>query len=347
MSTTGFSFALGLVERGYVPDALVSMGIRNLNQKRLSFERLQSTLTNPSPIESFVEAMRQAPIAYSTEKANEQHYELPADFFLKTLGRHLKYSSCYYPEGVSTLDDAEAAMLRLSCERAGLQDGMDILELGCGWGSLTLWMAEHYPNARISAVSNSHSQREFIERTARDKNLTNIRIITADMNDFDIDGAFDRVMSIEMFEHMRNHEELLRRVAGWLRPQGKVFIHVFCHRRFAYLFEAKSERDWMGKYFFTGGMMPSFDLFSHFQRDLKIEEEWYVNGEHYSRTAAAWLDNMDRHKSEIMPILEDVYGQDVQRWFVRWRLFFLACKELFGYAGGDEWGVGHYRFIKQ
>ena len=326
---------IALAERGLLPDGLTRIGIRKLLQQRLAEERAAH------PRKEFFRSLRDGPVAPVPEKANEQHYEVPAEFFLGALGRHLKYSSAYWPVGVDSLDEAEATMLALTCERADLRDGQEILELGCGWGSLTLWMAEHYPNAKITSVSNSRSQREFILGRAPG----NVEVITADMNDFEIDRKFDRVVSVEMFEHMRNYDELFRRVARWLKEDGKLFVHVFCHREHAYPFETEGDDNWMGRYFFTGGQMPSFDLFRSVQDSLALEEAWEVNGTHYGKTSEAWLENLDARRAAIMPVLEKTYGRkEAARWFHRWRLFFLACAELFNYRNGEEWLVGHYRF---
>jgi len=331
------SIGIELAERGLLPDAVTRFGIRRLLQQRLSEERALQ------PRDDFRATLQEGPVAPVPEKANEQHYEVPAEFFEAALGARLKYSSAYWPVGVETLDEAEAAMLSLTCERAQLFDGQEILELGCGWGSLTLWMAEKYPNAKITAVSNSASQREFIASRAP----SNVEVITADMNDFEIDRTFDRVVSVEMFEHMRNYAELFRRVARWLKDDGKLFVHVFCHKEHAYPFETDGDDDWMGRYFFTGGQMPSLDLFASVQDSLSPDEAWEVDGTHYGKTSEAWLANMDRRRDEILPVLEKTYGKDdAARWFRRWRLFFLACAELFNYRGGGEWLVGHYRFAR-
>jgi len=288
----------------------------------------------------FAAELATSPVALDADKANEQHYEVPPEFFELVLGPHLKYSSAYWPEGTRDLGDAERRMLETSCVRAGIENGQDILELGCGWGSLTLHMAQTYPDSRITAVSNSAPQRRFIEARAPD----NVRVITADMNDFALDERFDRVVSIEMFEHMRNYEELLRRVAGWLQPHGRLFVHVFCHREYAYPFETEGSDNWMGRHFFTGGIMPSFDLLTRFDRDLELEEQWEVDGGHYSQTARAWRKNLEARRSEVLPVLQRTYGPEAPLWYHRWRMFFLACEELFGYQGGTEWMVGHYRF---
>jgi len=333
--------AIALMERGFAPDNLVRLGIRRLLAQRLQIEQQQLAQR-----QSFIQMLANDPIALHTDKANEQHYEVPAEFFQLIMGRHLKYSACYWPEGVETLDQAEAAMLALSCERARLQDGQAILELGCGWGSLSLWMAEHYPNARIVAVSNSQLQREFIQARCAERGLGNLSVITADMNDFSIDQRFDRVVSVEMFEHMRNYPLLLARIAGWLRPGAELFVHVFSHRDYTYPFETEGEDNWMGRYFFTGGLMPSRALLTQFQNDLSLAEQCHFNGQHYQRTCEAWLRNQDRHKAEIMALFQATYGPEAARWFQRWRVFFMACAELFAYKGGEEWGVSHYRFTR-
>ena len=329
MSATG----IALAERGLVPLPGLRWGVR-----RLIGQRLRETVAGSGQA-AFVNSLSSGPVALHTDAANEQHYELPPEFFELVLGPNLKYSSALWPEGVVDLAEAELRMLDTYCERAQLSDGQDILELGCGWGSLTLHMAQRYPNSAVTAVSNSVPQRRFIEARAPD----NVTVITADMNDLHLETEFDRVVSIEMFEHMRNYKKLLARVRRWLRFEGRLFVHIFCHRSFAYPFETEGSDNWMGRYFFTGGLMPSFDLLRRFDDDLQVEQDWAVPGVHYSRTARAWRQNMERHKDDLLPILRTVYGRDVQRWYQRWRLFFLSCEELFGFEGGSEWFVGHYR----
>ena len=312
---------------------LVRWGIRRLLAQRL---RDAARRADVAPVE--VE-LSQGPIARVPEAPNQQHYELPTEFFELVLGPHLKYSSAYWPDDVTTLDAAEAAMLELVCSRAQLADGQRVLELGCGWGSLALWMARRYPNSRIVAVTNSHSQREFIE-TRRPGNL---EVVTADVNTLAPQGRFDRVVSVEMFEHMHNWHELLQRITGWLDPGGKLFVHVFCHRRFAYAFETHGAANWLGRYFFTGGLMPSLDLLPRFQGTLVLEKTWEVGGEHYARTAEAWAQNLTAHERDAQRVLAGIYGAAAPQWLRRWRLFFLACAELFAYKGGTEWLVAHYR----
>ncbi len=335
---------IDLADRALLPDPLIRLGIRQLDRIRLKQEAKRYGNIPGRALAEFIAHMRQSPVALSTEMANQQHYELPAAFFENVLGSHLKYSSALWNTGVDDLDQAESDMLAITAERAGLQDGMDILELGCGWGSLTLWNARHYPNSRITAVSNSASQRRFIEARCRQRGLDNVQVITADMNQFSTDMRFDCIVSVEMFEHMRNWEALLLRINTWLSPAGRLFIHIFTHRQYAYPFESDGDSNWMGRHFFTGGMMPSDDLIFKFNQDLVVERHWRINGCHYQKTADAWLANMDKRQEAIIPVLEGVYGQGAAAlWFQRWRIFFMACSELWGFAGGDEWMVSHYR----
>ena len=333
-----------LVENGRIPDLLTRAGIRLLLLQRLREQAQEGPDQEWQAMMTFVEEMRQSPIALHTQEANEQHYELPPRFFELVLGPHLKYSCCHFPEGVTELEHAEASMLALTCERAQLQDGQQILELGCGWGSLSLWMAKHYPNSSILAVSNSRYQREFIESRAQELSLTNLSVQTCDMNDFTTEQHFDRVVSVEMFEHMRNWQSLLERISNWLKPEGKLFIHIFSHRRYAYAFSSEGDSNWMGRYFFTGGIMPSNDLLLYFQKDLLLEQHWVLSGVHYQRTADAWLQMMDSQKGEILQTFRETYGKDADVWFQRWRMFFLATSEVWGFRGGNEWLISHYLF---
>lgn len=321
-----------------VPDAVSRMVIASLVTR--TDRRLAAQSDNAS---SFAREMAERPIALYVDAANAQHYEVPAAFFDQVLGPRRKYSCCYYADPGDSLATAEDTALALTAEHAGLADGQEILELGCGWGSLSLWMAEAYPKARIVSVSNSASQRLFIEQRARERGFGNLRVITADMNDFAIEGHFDRIVSVEMFEHMANWQALLRRVHGWLKPDGRLFIHVFAHARGCYRFDAGDDADWIAQHFFTGGIMPSIALAHQFPDLFTVEEEWRWCGEHYRRTAEDWLANFDRNLPTIDPILRDVYGEDAPLWRRRWRLFFLATSGLFGHAGGESWGVSHYR----
>jgi cyclopropane-fatty-acyl-phospholipid synthase len=337
---------IDLCERGLVPDVLTRHGIRRLCAQRLEQEGACDVAAADRRFRDLLDELRRSPIAIETDAANEQHYELPTRFFELCLGRRLKYSSAFYPTGNETLDEAEEAMLALYGERAGLANGQRILELGCGWGSLTLWMAERFPQARITGVSNSRTQREHILAQAARRGLGNVEIITCDVNRLELpESEFDRAVSIEMFEHMRNYRHLLGRVSRWLKPEGKLFVHIFVHRYLMYPFETEGDDNWMGRYFFTGGLMPSADTLLHFQDDLVLEQRWLVPGTHYQRTADHWLQNQDHHRDEVMAVLTEAYGAaEAARWFQRWRMFWMACAELFGYSGGDEWLVAHYLF---
>jgi len=339
------NLALQLTERGVVPDRLVRVGIRRLLQARLAEIAANDPAAAAAQADAFVAAMRDAPIALVPHLANEQHYEVPSAFFGHVLGHRRKYSSALWSEGVADLDAAEDAALAVTAEHAGLADGQRILELGCGWGSLTLWMAEHYPHARITAVSNSHSQRAYIEAELRRRGFTHVRVVTTDVADLQPAERFDRVVSVEMFEHLRNWPEMFRRVAGWLEPDGRFFKHVFVHRGTPYSFEARDASDWMARHFFSGGMMPSDDLALRFQDDLKLVARWRWDGTHYARTAEAWLANMDARREPVMSILAQTYGAErAALWWTRWRLFFMSCAELFGHDAGREWWVAHYLF---
>ncbi|MDA0207324.1 MAG: cyclopropane-fatty-acyl-phospholipid synthase [Acidobacteria bacterium] len=337
MSELLMNLALNAAERGYAPDGAIRWGIRRLCAQR------REECNNGSSPRDFAQSMRLGPVAPVPKKANEQHYEIPPEFFEAALGSRLKYSCCLWPGGVTTLDQAEEAALVTTCERAEIADGHEILELGCGWGSLSLWMAEKFPASRILSVSNSAPQRRFIENRAAERGLHNLEIITCDMNDFSTERRFDRVVSVEMFEHMRNYELLLGRVASWLNYDGKLFVHIFCHRTHAYAFETNGAADWLAEHFFTGGIMPNFDIFEQFQCDMKSAKSWRWNGTHYEKTANAWLKNMDAKRHELLPVFESVYGKRAAaKWFQRWRIFFMSCAELWGYADGSEWLVGHY-----
>jgi cyclopropane-fatty-acyl-phospholipid synthase len=335
-----------LLEKNLLPDWVIRRGIRRLLAQRIRDETQPTAAARQAHLLAYVADLQTRPIAEDMQAANEQHYEVPTPFYQLCLGRRLKYSGCLYPTGTETLDQAEETMLALYAERAQLADGQAILELGCGWGSLSLYMAEKFPRARITGVSNSKTQKVFIDAQARERGLTNLQIITCDMNAFEpAGGPFDRVVSIEMFEHMKNYRRLLGNIARWLKPGGRLFVHIFTHHRFAYHFVARDQTDWMARYFFTGGQMPSHDLLMHFQDDLKLVQDWKVNGRHYQQTAEHWLQNMDRHKAEILPLFAATYGPDqAVKWWVYWRVFYMSCAELWGYRGGEEWLVSHYLF---
>lgn len=333
----------GLAEKGFLPDWLIRLGIRRLLANRLRQERRRGECSHK--LAELVQFIKRSPVALATDQANAQHYEVPSAFFEAVLGPRLKYSSCLYPDSSTTLPEAEEAMLRLTCERAELEDGMEVLDLGCGWGSLSLWVAETYPRCRVTALSNSTGQRQFIEARAAARGLNNIRVITANMADYVGGDTFDRIMSVEMFEHMRNYETLLGRIATWLRPTSKMFVHIFCHREMAYAFDGTVDNDWMARHFFTDGLMPSYDLLGHFDRDLVISKRWQVGGQHYARTCQDWLKNLDSNRARLLDLFTQTTDRvSAQLMLQRWRMFFMACAELFRYGGGTEWFVGHYLF---
>ncbi|RIL02174.1 MAG: SAM-dependent methyltransferase [Proteobacteria bacterium] len=342
------SVAIALMERGLLPDALLRVGVRAVVRSRITEEESCSWEEQGRRRIDFVEEMKRSEIAPLPDKANLQHYEVPAALFELFLGENLKYSSCYFEDPAMSLSQAERCMLELSCKRAELSDGQRVLELGCGWGSLSLFMASRYPSSRFVAVSNSASQKLYIDTKAQARGLSNLKVITADMNTFEIGEKFERVVSIEMFEHMRNYERLLSKIANWLQHNGKLFVHIFCHRQFVYPYTTDGSGNWMGRYFFTGGMMPCEDIFAFFQRDLLLEKQWRVGGEHYSRTSRLWLENLDRNRDKALPVIEKIYGaRDAGVWFQRWRVFLMACEELFGFRGGKEWFVSHYLLAKR
>jgi cyclopropane-fatty-acyl-phospholipid synthase len=331
-----------LVASGLLPDAILRVAIRRLCARRLRDEAADDAEAAQARHAALVAGMRTSPVALETRAANDQHYEVPPDFFRLALGRRLKYSSALFPPGVTSLDDAEEAMLDLTCRRARLADGQDVLEMGCGWGSLTLYIAERFPSSRILAVSNSTDQRLHIEGEARRRGLSNVAVRTADMNAYEAEGTFDRVVSVEMFEHMRNWELLFERTASWMREDARFFLHVFSHRDLAYPFAAAGESDWMARNFFTGGLMPSDRLVYEFGDALAVEEHWRVGGLHYARTSEAWLQNLDAHRDEARAVFERAGDPDPRGRVESWRVFFMACAELFAYAGGQEWLVSHY-----
>lgn len=347
MNETFSRIAISLAESGKISDSLVSFGIERACAQRLRQIQRQYSQDPEGELAKFIDQLNRAPIAENTDEANQQHYELPPEFFELVLGPRKKYSGCEWPSGVSTLEEAETTALETIVSRAEIEAGHSILELGCGWGSLTLYLAERFPTSNIVAVSNSARQREYIESQCKKRKIKNVRVITADINHFEPQSQFDRIVTIEMLEHVRNYSALFAKIKNWLAPNGKLFVHIFRHKEFAYLFETEGSQNWMGRHFFTGGVMPSHDLLIKAQDSLKIEQQWQVNGVNYSRTADAWLVNMTRNQAEILNILRTVYNsEEVELWYQRWRMFFIACRELFGFAEGAEWGVSHYLFVK-
>ncbi len=336
-----------LLEKDRIPDFLIRKGIRDLLKVRLKEEKKATPELQQEHLMNLIAELKASPIAINTADANEQHYEVPTEFYQYCLGPHLKYSSGFWPEGVNTIEESERVMLELTCQRADLKDGQNVLELGCGWGSLSLFMAAKYPGSTFTVVSNSKTQKLHIDEQAAQRGITNLKVITMDMNVFDIDQLFDRVVSVEMFEHMRNYELLLKKIAFKLKPEGKLFVHIFTHKEYAYKFEVKDETDWMSKYFFTGGIMPSDDLLFYFNADLHVVNHWHVSGKHYQKTSEAWLQRMDANKAAIMPLFEQTYGKDqAVKWWVFWRIFYMSCAELWGFNNGEEWIVSHYLFEK-
>lgn len=337
-----------LLEKNRIPDFLIRIGIRKLLKQRLKKENKGSSEANQRHLMDLIKELKKSPIAINTVEANEQHYEIPTEFYQYCLGKQLKYSSGYWKEGVTDIDVSETDMLEITCQRADLSDGQTVLELGCGWGSLSLFMAAKYPKSTFTVVSNSRTQKIFIDGQATARGINNLTVITTNINDFKPEQIYNRVVSVEMFEHMRNYEKLMQLVSNALKPDGKLFVHIFTHKEYAYKFEVIDETDWMSKYFFTGGIMPSDDLLLYFNKNLSIEKHWHVSGMHYSKTSEAWLQNMDRNKSKIIPLFQKTYGnKEALKWWVYWRIFYMACAELWAYKNGEEWLVSHYLFQKK
>lgn len=346
------SWPIRCCERGWLPDWLIRAGMRTLIRQRLRDEHAGDGELSAAAFETLVAALRGSPIALHTQDANAQHYEVPAAFFEAHLGARLKYSCGYYPRGDETLDQAQDAMLALYALRAGVEDGQRILDLGCGWGALSLWLAQRYPRAQIVGLSNSHGQRAFILQRAAERGLGNLSIVTGDVTSFDFApdmARFDRVISIEMFEHMKHYGLLLAKIASWLADDGQLFVHHFAHRLLAYAFVSRDGSDWMTRHFFTGGTMPSANLLLRFQDDLSVTRQWWLDGRHYERTANHWLEALDRTRNDVLPLLAQNGGEsgNPRLALQRWRMFYMAVAELFGYARGQEWGVAHVLMRKR
>jgi cyclopropane-fatty-acyl-phospholipid synthase len=338
---------LSLVEKNIIPDWLIRYKIRLLLRSRLKAEYVGNNEERQARYMNLIYNLKSSPIAVNTSDANEQHYEVPTAFYKLVMGKYLKYSCGYWKDNQVDQNKSEKDMLDLTCKRAELLNNQNILEFGCGWGSLTLFMAAKYPTSKITAVSNSRIQKAYIDDKSSALGLVNIEVITADMNDFEIDQKYDRVVSVEMFEHMRNYQKLLNKVSRFLNDEGKLFVHIFSHKELAYKFEVKDDSDWMSKYFFTGGIMPSDHLFHYFNDDMVVKKHWRVNGKHYEKTSNNWLRRMEENKSEIIPLFKETYGVDqAMKWWVYWRLFFMSCAELWAYNNGEEWIVSHYLFEK-
>ena len=341
-------WTMRLVQTNRVPDWLIRLAIQiglRLNTRR---RHQMGVEARNAAKRALIKKLKQSPIAIHTDDANRQHYEVPSAYFQLVLGQHLKYSCCYWSDGVVTIDAAEEAMLRLTCERAQLEDGMRVLDLGCGWGSLSLWIAVHYPNTQVLALSNSRPQIDFIKAQCRERGLRNVEAIRADMSKFESERQFDRVISIEMFEHMKNYAALMTKIDSWLRPAGMLFVHRFSHREFAYEFDAGDPGNWMAQTFFSGGTMPSDDLLLHFQDDLFVVDHWCVDGTEYARTLRAWLNKLDGNEANVRRVIAQTYGAENERlWFVNWRLFFIVCEETWKLNRGREYQVSHYLFKKR
>ena len=336
-----------LLEKNILPDALIRPAIRTRLKNTIRRERQPNRELQHKQRNKLIEELRSSPIAVNTADANEQHYEVPAGFYEIVLGPWLKYSCGYWDDNITTLQSSEEKMLELTIERAEIKTGSEILDLGCGWGSFSLYAANKFPDKHFTAVSNSHSQRKFIEGRARELGIKNLDVITSDINDYNPAQQFDRIVSVEMFEHVRNYDRLFKKIRSWLVKSGKLFVHIFNHKKYAYKFEAERKSDWMARHFFTGGMMPSDELLFSFSRGFKIDGHWNVNGKHYSKTLEAWLEKMDQNKVAIMEIFMDTYGEEAKKFWVYWRIFFMACSETFRMNGGNEWQVSHYLFEKE
>ena len=343
-----------LLAQGWIPDFLIRFGVKILLRNKIKNQKIPNIEKRQSKKVEFVNNLKNQPIAIKTSEANEQHYELPPSFFEEILGDRLKYSCGYWDEFLppsdcaNKLNQSEEAMLELTCSRADIKNGQKILDLGCGWGSLSIYMAENYPESKITALSNSSTQIEYINSIAKEKELDNLKAVIADINTYKSNNTFDRIISIEMFEHMRNYEALMSKLSKLLRNKGKLFIHIFSHHTYPFAYVNKSSSDWMARYFFAGGTMPSQDLLHYFLEDFHLENQWAVSGKHYKQTLEAWLYKMDNKKETIWPIFLEVYGKkEAKKWWNYWRTFFLSCAEFFGMNEGNEWFISHYLFQKK
>ena len=331
-------FLLSIAEVGLIPDVFIKTAVRFITKKRLNESGIHENKLN------VIKSISEGGIAEKTDDANEQHYEVPPEFFKYALGKNLKYS-CSFFDKTDSLDEAEKYMLELYIERADIQEGHDILDLGCGWGSFSLYVAEKYPSVSITAVSNSKDQIAFIQNEAKRRGLFNIKASKMDVNNLDLDNKFDRIVSIEMFEHLRNYKLILNSLNSLLKPDGRLFVHIFCHKELTYFYEIKNNYDWMTKYFFEGGIMPSQDIFKYFDDKLEVINQWDVNGNHYAKTCKAWLNNHYKNKDKILDIFDKHYDKP-KIWFNRWRIFFLSCETFFAINNGKEYFVSHYLLKK-
>ncbi|KAK6927251.1 hypothetical protein RJ641_005842 [Dillenia turbinata] len=339
---------LASLERNLLPDAVIRRLTRLLLAARLRDGYRPSSNLQLSDLLHFAHSLKEMPMAIKTDEPKAQHYEVPTSFFKLVLGKNLKYSCCYFPNKSSTLDDAEREMLELYCERSQLKDGHTVLDVGCGWGSLSLYIAQKHRNCKVTGICNSVTQKAHIDERCRELLLENVEIIVADISTFEMEASYDRVYSIGMFEHMKNYKDLLKKISNWMKKDGLFFIEHFCHKAFAYHFEDENEDDWITRYFFTGGTMPSANLLLYFQDDVSFVNQWLVNGKHYAQTSEEWLKTMDQNLSSVRPIMESTYGKDAAvKWTVYWRTFFIAVAELFGYNNGDEWMVVHFLFKRK
>ena len=331
-------FLLSLAESGFIPDVLIKIAARHISTRRLNESN------NHDNKDAIINALSKGVVAEKTYDANEQHYEVPPEFFKQVLGENLKYP-CSLFENENSLDDAERSMLDLYIERAEIKNGQEVLDLGCGWGSFSLYVAKKFPNVNITSISNSSDQISYIKNEAQKRGLLNIEAIRMDVNNLKLDNQFDRIISIEMFEHLRNYKLILNSLNELLKPDGRLFIHIFCHKKLTYFYELKNNLDWMTKYFFKGGIMPSMDIFKYFEDEVIIINQWNINGNNYSKTCKAWLDNHYKNKRKILDIFKKHYDKP-KIWYNRWRIFFLSCQAFFALNKGNEYFVSQFLLRK-